>query len=71
MLRNLDGRVEVLVNVRDRAATEHMRFCLDAAFAEDTPAWELQPDDRWVRTGSRDSVDYQQQLMRLLVVRAE
>jgi polyphosphate kinase len=66
MHRNLDRRIEVLVSVKDRQATEHLRFCFDAAFAEQTPAWELQSDGRWVRTGSRESIDYQQQLMRLL-----
>ncbi|MBV9514158.1 MAG: RNA degradosome polyphosphate kinase, partial [Mycobacteriaceae bacterium] len=33
MHRNLDRRVEVLVRVNDAAAREHVRWCLDAAFA--------------------------------------
>ncbi|MCL2781660.1 MAG: RNA degradosome polyphosphate kinase [Actinomycetia bacterium] len=68
MHRNLDRRVEVLCQVRDPAATAHIRFCLDAAFAEDTAAWELRPDGQWVRTGE---VDYQELLMRRFGGRGE
>jgi polyphosphate kinase len=66
MHRNLDRRIEVLVPVEDRQSTDHLRFSLDAAFAEDTIAWEQQPDGRWIRSGSKESTDYQQQLMKLL-----
>jgi polyphosphate kinase len=63
MHRNLDRRVEVLCRVSDRNATEHLRMCLDAAFAADTAAWELQPDGRWVRSADGGQVDYQSLLM--------
>ena len=66
MHRNLDRRVEVLVPVRDRVAVEHLRTTLDLAFAEDTAAWDLQADGRWVRTGGANPVDYQQRLMKLM-----
>jgi polyphosphate kinase len=71
MHRNLDRRVEVLCRVKDRAATDHLRLCLDAAFSPDTAAWELQADDRWVRLGGARQVDYQEFLMRRLGGRAE
>ncbi len=66
MHRNLDRRVEVLCRVRDRVAVEHLRDCLDLVFADDTSAWDLESDGRWVRSGGPKAVDYQQRLMKLL-----
>ena len=43
---------------------------LDLAFAEDTAAWDLQADGRWVRTGGGNPVDYQQRLMKLSLTAA-
>jgi polyphosphate kinase len=71
MHRNLDRRVEVLCRVKDRAATDHIRLCLDVAFSPDTAAWELQPDDRWTRLGGAKQLDYQEFLMRRFGGRAE
>jgi polyphosphate kinase len=68
MHRNLDRRVEVLCRVSDPVATEHLRACLDSAFAPDTVAWELQPDGSWVRSGD---VDYQERMMKQLGGRGE
>jgi polyphosphate kinase len=70
MHRNLDRRVEVLVPIKDRTATEHLRYCLDLVFAADTAAWDLAADGRWIRTGGAKAVDYQERLMKLLT-RAE
>ena len=53
MHRNLDRRVEVLCEVADPAARAHLRECLDLAFDPGAAAWELQPDDEWVRTDGR------------------
>jgi polyphosphate kinase len=64
MHRNLDRRVEVLCRVNDTVATDHLRWCLDAEFAPETKAWELQPDGSWVR--SAGDVDYQERLMKRL-----
>jgi polyphosphate kinase len=63
MHRNLDRRVEVLVRVADRVAVDHLRWCLDAAFAPDTMAWSLQPDGQWVRSVGANAVDYQDLMM--------
>ncbi len=71
MHRNLDRRVEVLCRVRDRTATGHIRFCLDAAFSPETSAWELQPDGRWLRSGGARRVDYQDLLLKQLGGRDE
>jgi polyphosphate kinase len=71
MHRNLDRRVEVLCRVIDPTATAHLRMCLDAAFAPDTAAWELQPFGHWVRSGGDKQVDYQEMLMKRLGGRSE
>jgi polyphosphate kinase len=69
MHRNLDRRVEVLVRVKDPVATDHLQWCLNAALAPETAAWELQPDGSWVR--SAGDVDYQERLMKRLGGRGE
>jgi polyphosphate kinase len=71
MHRNLDRRVEVLCPVRDPIGTQHIRECLDLAFAADTAAWVLEPDGRWVRSGGSKQVDYQEVLMKRLAGRGE
>jgi polyphosphate kinase len=74
MHRNLDRRVEVMVEVTDRAARAHLRDMLDLAFAEDVVAWELQPDGDWRRNPGqpgRPLRDYQDVLMRRHASRSE
>jgi polyphosphate kinase len=71
MHRNLDRRVEVLCQVEDKQAVDHMRVTLDIAFAPTTASWNLQPDGRWVRTGNASSPDLQRELMRRLAGRGE
>jgi len=69
MHRNLDRRVEVLTQVTG-ANTEQLRSTLDLAFDPEITAWELQPDDHWVRRGGSTPVDYQQVLLARLASRA-
>jgi polyphosphate kinase len=67
MHRNLDRRVEVMVEVTDRAARAHLAEMLDLAFADDVAAWELRPDGDWRRNPGqpgRPLRDYQAVLMR-------
>ena len=71
MHRNLDRRVEVLCEVSDQSAREHLRICLDLAFSPQIAAWDLQPDDSWVRSGGAARIDYQELLMRRLTDRGE
>jgi len=74
MHRNLDRRVEVLVQVTDPAAREHIRETLDLAFADDVAAWELRPDDVWTRNPGQPGMplrDYQEVLMRRHTSRAQ
>jgi polyphosphate kinase len=70
MHRNLDRRVEVLCQVGDRQAGAQLAEFLDAAFDEDTVAWELQPDGEWVRSADAN-VDVQELLMKRLADRGE
>ena len=74
MHRNLDRRVEVMVQVTDPVAREHLRDTLDLAFADDVAAWELRPDDRWTRNPGQPGTplrDYQDVLMRRHASRAQ
>jgi len=68
MHRNLDRRVELLCQVTDVHARTHLRDVLDAAFAPDTSAWQLQPDGGWIRSRGDD---YQERLMKRLADRGE
>ncbi len=68
MHRNLDRRVEVLVQVSDPGCGKQLREQLDLAFAAQTMAWELGPDGNWTRTGDQD---YQELLMHQLVGRGD
>ena len=70
MHRNLDRRVEVLCQVSDRTARAQLDAMLDAAFDQDTIAWDLRPDGDWVRCGDAQ-VDYQELLMKQLADRGE
>jgi polyphosphate kinase len=69
MHRNLDRRVEVLCQVSDEQARARLSELFDLAFAADTAAWELHPDDTWVRSDGKS--DFQEQLIRLLADRGE
>jgi polyphosphate kinase len=74
MHRNLDRRVETMVQVCDRAAREHLRDMLDLAFSEDLVAWELHPDGEWRRNQGQPGQplrDYQEVLMRRHASRSE
>ena len=74
MHRNLDRRVEVMVQVTDPTAREHLRDTLDLAFADDVAAWELRPDDVWTRNAGQPGKplrDYQEVLMRRHASRAQ
>ena len=49
MHRNLDRRVEVLVDLDDRRHIDELAELFDLAFDPTTQAWELQPDGQWAR----------------------
>ena len=57
MPRNLDTRVELLVPVEDAGARAEIEDTLESCFADDTFAWDMQPDGAWKRrSGARRSV---------------
>jgi polyphosphate kinase len=57
MPRNLDNRVELLVPVEGPQPRAELQDTLDRCFADDTFAWDLQPDWTWKRRdGDRRSV---------------
>jgi polyphosphate kinase len=67
MHRNLDRRVEAMVQVTDGEATQQLRRVMDLALAEDTAGFELDADGAWHRrTGTPDHPlrDLQEELMR-------
>jgi polyphosphate kinase len=47
--RNLDRRVEAMIPVEDPDAVGQLAEILDINLADDTQAWELQPDGKWIR----------------------
>jgi polyphosphate kinase len=74
MHRNLDRRVEALVEVTDPAARTELERVLDLMMAEDTCAFELSSDGTWLRiTGDADlaAFDPQTALLRRIVGRSE
>jgi polyphosphate kinase len=52
MPRNLDNRVELLTPVEDPALKEELEDTLERCFADDSFAWDLQPDGGWRRRES-------------------
>jgi polyphosphate kinase len=74
MHRNLDRRVEAMVQVTDADAAAQLRRVLDLALADDTAGWELGPDGTWHRrTGAPDHPlrDLQVELMRSRTARVD
>ncbi|MBA2636692.1 MAG: polyphosphate kinase 1 [Solirubrobacterales bacterium] len=49
MPRNLESRVELLVPIEDAEVRDDFLDTLERSFAEDTSAWELQPNGEWLR----------------------
>ena len=47
MHRNLDRRVEVMAQVKDRRLTNYLDMMFDSAMHPSTRCWELGPDGRW------------------------
>jgi polyphosphate kinase len=54
MPRNLDHRVEVLAPVEDAALQAQVRDILERCLADNTQAWELQPDGEWRPRGGHE-----------------
>ena len=52
MPRNLDTRVELLVPIEDARARREVQMTIELCLADDSYAWELRPDESWVRRRS-------------------
>jgi polyphosphate kinase len=75
MHRNLDRRVEALVQVTDSTARDLLADLLELAMSDRTACWELQAEGEWrQRTTGPDEApleDYQLELMRMYTGRGE
>jgi polyphosphate kinase len=73
MHRNLDRRVETLVQVRDAGVQAQIRAFLELAMSPDVRSWELAADGGWTQRIAADGVplaDYQSLLMTRTTERA-
>ena len=70
MPRNLDGRVEVVVPVRDPILEERLDEIIDACVADDVLAWELDAGGAWRKVSGQRGTNAQQRLQRLATDRA-
>ena len=65
MHRNLDRRVEVMVQVRDRRLCADLQEIFDSAFDPRIRCWELQPDGAWTAfpAAGEEVRDHQRRMM--------
>jgi polyphosphate kinase len=56
MHRNLDRRVETLVQITDPAHRRQLGGMVDTVFEDDAACWELGPDGDWTRRAGKDGV---------------
>ena len=70
MERNLDRRVEALVPVTSPEMQARLLEILDLELADDTRAWELDPDGTWHKVPTTNGVNAQQALQELAVARS-
>lgn len=70
MARNLDGRIEAVVPVADRALRERLAEIADVLLRDDVLASELDATGRWRRVARQRGLDEQEEMYRLAVERA-
>ena len=70
MHRNLDRRVEAMVQVTDLASRTALHRVLEAQMGETTTAFELSGDGTWQRRGDA-GVNAQEALLRRIVDKSE
>ena len=66
MPRNLDTRVELIAPITSEPLKQEIEDTLERCFADDTFAWELQPDDSWERRRGGDRVVHRELMERAL-----
>jgi polyphosphate kinase len=69
MPRNLDRRVEAMVEVDDPQLQARLREILEVDLADDVLAWSLAPDGTWSRVPTVDGLDTHLRLQELAVHR--
>jgi polyphosphate kinase len=69
MERNLDRRVEALVDVTSPELKVRLAEILEVELADDELAWELGPDDKWRHVAPRRHVSAQRRFQELAVSR--
>lgn len=69
MTRNLNGRVEALVNVRDEQLVRRLEEILEISMADDALAWELN-DHTWTKVPTIRGIDTQATLRNRSLARA-
>jgi polyphosphate kinase len=65
MPRNLDRRVEAVVEVDDRSLQARLREILEVDLADDVLAWTLGPDGEWTKVAAVTGCDSQVRLQEL------
>jgi len=70
MPRNLDRRVEALAPVTDDELRARLQEILDVNLADDTLAWELEPDGTWAKVATVEGVNTHRRLQELAVERS-
>jgi polyphosphate kinase len=60
--RNLDRRVEAMIPVEDPDAVGQLGEVLDVNLADDTQAWSLMPDGKWIRVPRVEGIATQEVL---------
>ncbi len=66
MPRNLDTRVELIAPITSEPLKQEIEDTLERCFADDTFAWELQPDDSWERRRGGDRIVHRELMERAL-----
>jgi polyphosphate kinase len=70
MARNLDGRIEAVVPVRDSALRARLGEIVDVLLHDDVLAWELDSTGTWHKVSRQRGIDAQEALYRRAVERA-
>ena len=70
MERNLDRRVEAVVQVKDPALRKEIESWLELTLADDTLAWSLNKDGSWHKVPTKQGVNVHARLMELALERA-
>jgi polyphosphate kinase len=71
MPRNLDRRVEAMLRVTDPRSRDRLDEILELNLADDTLAWQLEPDGRWRRVPTIVGIESHERFQELALARAK